>query len=156
MICDKQLITRRATLAGASIVAAGISPISVQAQGRFPDRPIKLIIPWAAGGPADGGFRILAESAAKKLGQPVVVENKGGASGVLGALALQDAKPDGYTISQMHMSVLRQPLLNTQLRYDPIKDPHVHPADHRLRHGRRGARRRALADAAGAAGLCQS
>ena len=74
------------------------------------------------GGPADGGFRILAESAARKFGQPVVVENKGGASGVLGALALQEAKPDGYTISQMHMSVLRQPLLNPQLRYDPIVD----------------------------------
>jgi tripartite-type tricarboxylate transporter receptor subunit TctC len=62
-----------------------------------------LIIPWAAGGPADGGFRILAESAAKKLGQPIVVDNKAGASGVLGAIALQDAKPDGYVISQMHI-----------------------------------------------------
>jgi tripartite-type tricarboxylate transporter receptor subunit TctC len=122
MVRNKRLMTRRVALAGMSVLAAGVSPLSLKAQGRFPDRPIKLIIPWAAGGPADGGFRILAESAAKKLGQPVVVENKGGASGVLGALALQDAKPDGYTISQMHMSVLRQPLLNTQLRYDPIKD----------------------------------
>ena len=51
-----------------------------------------------------------------------MVENKAGASGVLGAMALQDAKPDGYTISQMHMSVLRQPLLNPQLRYNPIND----------------------------------
>jgi tripartite-type tricarboxylate transporter receptor subunit TctC len=111
-------ISRRSALAGASILVVG----SARAQPRFPDRPIKLIIPWAAGGPADGGFRILAESAARKFGQPVVVENKGGASGVLGALALQEAKPDGYTISQMHMSVLRQPLLNPQLRYDPIVD----------------------------------
>jgi tripartite-type tricarboxylate transporter receptor subunit TctC len=111
-------IGRRSVLAGASVLVAG----PAGAQPRFPDRPIKLIIPWAAGGPADGGFRILAESAARKFGQPVVVENKGGASGVLGALALQEAKPDGYTISQMHMSVLRQPLLNPQLRYDPIAD----------------------------------
>ena len=111
-------IGRRAVLTGASVLATG----AARAQPRFPDRPVKLIIPWAAGGPADGGFRILAESAARKLGQPVVVENKGGASGVLGALALQEAKPDGYTISQMHMSVLRQPLLNPQLRYDPIAD----------------------------------
>ncbi len=111
-------ISRRSALAGASVLVAG----SARAQPRFPDRPIKLIIPWAAGGPADGGFRILAELAARKFGQPVVVENKGGASGVLGALALQEAKPDGYTISQMHMSVLRQPLLNPQLRYDPIVD----------------------------------
>jgi len=122
MVRHRRLMTRRAALAGMSVLGAGLSSAPLQAQGRFPDRPIKLIIPWAAGGPADGGFRILAESAAKKLGQPVVVENKGGASGVLGALALQEAKPDGYTISQMHMSVLRQPLLNAQLRYDPIKD----------------------------------
>ena len=115
-------ITRRGALASAMVAAASLAQRPARAQPRFPDRLIKLIIPWAAGGPADGGFRILAESAARKFGQPVVVENKGGASGVLGALALQEAKPDGYTISQMHMSVLRQPLLNPQLRYDPIAD----------------------------------
>ena len=109
--------TRRAVLVGASTL-----PFAASAQGRFPDRPIRLIIPWAAGGPADAGFRILAESAAKKLGQPMVVENKAGASGILGAIALQDAKPDGYVISQMHMSVLRQPLLNKSLTYHPVND----------------------------------
>ncbi|HJQ58076.1 MAG TPA: tripartite tricarboxylate transporter substrate binding protein [Vineibacter sp.] len=92
------------------------------AQGRFPDRPIRLIVPWTAGGPADGGFRILAASVSKKLGQPVVVENKPGASGVLGAIALQEAKPDGHAISQMHLSVLRQKLLNPSLPYHPIDD----------------------------------
>jgi len=114
-------MTRRTVLVGASALPLGATG-PARAQAKFPDRPIKLIIPWAAGGPADAGFRILAESVSKKLGQPVVVENKGGASGVLGALALQDAKPDGYTICQMHMSMLRQPLLNPQLKYDPIKD----------------------------------
>lgn len=113
-------LTRRAALAGAALLPLAASP--ARAQAKFPDKPIRLIIPWAAGGPADAGFRILAESAAKKLGQPVVVENKGGAAGVLGALALQDAKPDGYTISQMHMSVLRQPMLNASLKYDPVRD----------------------------------
>lgn len=109
--------TRRAVLVGASTL-----PFAAAAQSRFPDRPIRLIIPWAAGGPADAGFRILAESAAKKLGQPMIVENKAGASGILGAMALQDAKPDGYVISQMHMSVLRQPLLNKSLTYHPVND----------------------------------
>ncbi|UYN93154.1 MAG: tripartite tricarboxylate transporter substrate binding protein [Enhydrobacter sp.] len=114
------IITRRAALAGATALPfiAG----AARAQGKFPDRPIKLIIPWAAGGPADGGFRILAESVGARFGQTVVVENKAGASGVLGAIALKEAKPDGYTISQMHMSVLRQPLLNKSLPYDPIAD----------------------------------
>lgn len=114
-------LTRRAALAGAALLPLAAAAPS-RAQAKFPDKPIRLIIPWAAGGPADAGFRILAESAAKKLGQPVVVENKGGAAGVLGALALQDAKPDGYTISQMHMSVLRQPMVNASIKYDPIKD----------------------------------
>ena len=103
-------LTRRAALVGASVMpfaAAG----SAWAQAKFPDKPIRLIIPWAAGGPADAGFRILAQSVSKKLGQQVIVDNKAGASGIMGAMALQEAKPDGYTISQMHMSVLRQPLL---------------------------------------------
>ena len=113
--------TRRAALVGASALpfaAAG----AARAQAKFPDRPIRLIIPWAAGGPADAGFRILAQSVSKKLGQQVIVDNKAGASGIMGAMALQEAKPDGYTISQMHMSVLRQPLLNKQLTYNPIDD----------------------------------
>ena len=113
--------TRRAALVGASALPfAAAGP--VRAQAKFPDRPIRLIIPWAAGGPADAGFRILAQSVSKKLGQQVIVDNKAGASGIMGAMALQEAKPDGYTISQMHMSVLRQPLLNKQLTYNPIND----------------------------------
>ena len=114
-------LTRRAALVGASALPfAAAGP--VRAQAKFPDRPIRLIIPWAAGGPADAGFRILAQSVSKKLGQQVIVDNKAGASGIMGAMALQEAKPDGYTISQMHMSVLRQPLLNKQLTYNPIND----------------------------------
>ena len=113
--------TRRAALVGASALPfASAGP--VRAQAKFPDRPIRLIIPWAAGGPADAGFRILAQSVSKKLGQQVIVDNKAGASGIMGAMALQEAKPDGYTISQMHMSVLRQPLLNKQLTYNPLTD----------------------------------
>jgi tripartite-type tricarboxylate transporter receptor subunit TctC len=113
--------TRRGALVGASVLPfAGAG--AARAQAKFPDRPIRLIIPWAAGGPADAGFRILAQSVSKKLGQQVIVDNKAGASGIMGAMALQEAKPDGYTISQMHMSVLRQPLLNKQLTYNPIND----------------------------------
>jgi tripartite-type tricarboxylate transporter receptor subunit TctC len=114
-------ITRRAALAGAAALPLATVG-AARAQAKYPDRPIRLIIPWAAGGPADAGFRIMAQSVSKKLGQQVVVENKAGASGIMGALALQEAKPDGYTISQMHMSVLRQPLLNKQLTYDPVTD----------------------------------
>ena len=114
-------LTRRGALVGASALPfAAVG--AARAQAKYPDKPIRLIIPWAAGGPADAGFRILAQSVSKKLGQQVIVDNKAGASGIMGALALQEAKPDGYTISQMHMSVLRQPLLNKQLTYNPIND----------------------------------
>ena len=62
-------ITRRAALIGATALPFA----TANAQTKFPDRPIKLIIPWAAGGPADAGFRILAESVTQKPGQPVMV-----------------------------------------------------------------------------------
>jgi tripartite-type tricarboxylate transporter receptor subunit TctC len=112
-------ITRRTALIGAAALPLAAPAI---AQPKFPDRTIRLIVPWAPGGPADIGFRILGESAGKKLGQTVVIENKAGASGILGAMALQSEKPDGHVVSQMHMSVLRQPLLNKQLTYHPIND----------------------------------
>src|SRR5262245_20160311 len=126
MHCKQPAATTRVRLARRTLLAAAASSFAVatsaRAQTRFPDRPIRLIIPWAAGGPADAGFRILAQSVSKKFGQQVVIDNKAGASGIMGALALQEAKPDGYTVSQMHMSVLRQPLLNKQLTYNPITD----------------------------------
>jgi tripartite-type tricarboxylate transporter receptor subunit TctC len=103
-------ITRRVALGASAMLA-----MPALAQPRFPERPIRLIIPWAAGGPADIGFRIMADHASRSLGQPVVVENRGGASGILGAMALQEARPDGHTISQMHVGVVRQMLLNPRL-----------------------------------------
>ena len=109
--------TRRTVLAAATAL-----PFPALAQARFPDRPIRLIVPWTAGGPADTGFRIMAESVSRQFGQPVVVENKAGASGILGAVALQDARPDGHTISQMHVGVVRQMLLNPRPPYHPIND----------------------------------
>src|SRR5215207_5172679 len=112
-------ITRRTALIGAATLPLAAPAI---AQAKFPERTIRMIIPWAPGGPADIGFRILGESVSKKLGQSVVTENKAGASGILGAMALQSEKPDGHVVSQMHMSVLRQPLLNKQLTYHPIND----------------------------------
>ena len=116
-------ITRRAALIGAATTTATAALAAPAiAQAKFPERTIRMIVPWAPGGPADIGFRILGEAAGKRLGQTVVTENKAGASGILGAMALQNEKPDGHVVSQMHMSVLRQPLLNKQLTYHPIND----------------------------------
>ena len=94
----------QAGLAGAVTIA-----VPAMAQSTFPSRPIKLICPWPAGGSTDGVMRALAESATRILGNPVVIENKAGASGMLGPNELVNAKPDGYTLSQLTIGVLRLP-----------------------------------------------
>jgi hypothetical protein len=86
---------RRALLAAAA--RAALSPLAVQAQA-FPDRPIRLLIPYAAGGSTDNMARVLQEPLQKALGQPVIIENKAGASGVIAAREVIRSKPDGYTL----------------------------------------------------------
>ena len=105
-------------LAAASLAAPAINSF---AQGAFPNRPIKLAIAFAAGGPTDITMRQLAENASRILGQPVIVENKTGAGGSLPAQALQTAPPDGYTLAQIPLGVFRLPY-TTKLTWDPIKD----------------------------------
>jgi tripartite-type tricarboxylate transporter receptor subunit TctC len=87
----------------------------------FPTKPITLICPWPAGGSTDITMRALAEATAKYLGQQVVIENKPGAGGTLGAVALLNARPDGYTVSQIPLGVFRVPHLE-KTAYDPLKD----------------------------------
>lgn len=113
------MLPRRAMLAG---LAATPLARPTLAQPRFPNRPIRLIVPWTAGGAADAHFRVLAEIASRPLGQPVVVENRPGANGTLGALALKQAPPDGYLVAQVHMGVLRVPLMQARPAYDPLTD----------------------------------
>ena len=98
------------------------SPIRAETPEQFPTRPITLIVPFQAGVSADLLFRGFAEVAAKELGQPVIVENRAGASGTLGAVALAtQAKPDGYTVAQLPIPVYRVPLIQ-KVPYDPAKD----------------------------------
>lgn len=87
----------------------------------YPDRPITFICPWPAGGTADITMRALCGAAAKVLGQTIVVDNKAGASGMLGLKAMAGAKPDGYTIGQIPISVTRFSQLGT-VQLDPLKD----------------------------------
>jgi tripartite-type tricarboxylate transporter receptor subunit TctC len=90
------------------------------AQG-FPARPVTLLITFPPGGPTDIAGRALAEATAKYLGQPVVVENRPGATGTLGAAALVNARPDGYTVSMIPVTVLRLPHMEN-VAFDPMKD----------------------------------
>src|SRR5262245_43628627 len=88
----------------------------------YPIRPVTLIVPWPAGGSSDLVMRALADATQKHLGQPFVIENKPGASGTLGpAQMVATAKPDGYTIAQMPITVFRLPFM-TKVTFDPAKD----------------------------------
>jgi len=87
----------------------------------FPSRPVTLLVTFPAGGPTDIAGRALAEATSKYLGQPVVVENRPGATGTLGAAALVNARPDGYTVSMTPITVLRLPHMEN-VAFDPIKD----------------------------------
>ncbi len=87
----------------------------------FPERPITFICPWPAGGTADQTMRALCFVAAKELGQPIAVENKVGASGMLGLKAMLSAKPDGYTVGQIPISVTRFSQLG-MVAIDPRSD----------------------------------
>jgi len=93
---------------------------AVSAQG-FPERPIRLIVPWPPGGSTDISMRALATAASRHLGQPIVVENRSGAAGTLGIAALAQAKLDGYTLTQLPMGVFRMPHMQ-QVAWDPLRD----------------------------------
>src|SRR5665811_1351018 len=89
----------------------------------FPAHPIKLVIPYAAGGPTDIFGRLLAEYLGKDLKQAVFVENKGGAQGAIGAELVAHSEPDGYTLLGTSGSVIiLNPLLYKKLPYDPVMD----------------------------------
>jgi len=104
----------------AATMTALALPGLVRAQA-FPAKPIKLICPWPAGGSSDMVMRALAESASKAIGGQVVIENKAGASGMLGPNELVKAAPDGYTLSQVTIGVARLPHMQ-KMQFDPLKD----------------------------------
>ena len=103
-------------------LAAGLLlALAAQAQS-FPSKPVTLIVPWPAGGSTDIYFRKLGEVTARHLGQPLVIENKPGGSGMNGpATMAKTARPDGYTISQLAISAFRMPHMQ-KVDWDPIND----------------------------------
>ena len=111
-------LRRRSVLLGAAALAA---PFAARAQA-FPSKPITLIVPWPAGGSTDRHLRALAEIAGKQLGQNILVENKPGGGGTTGpgTMALT-AKPDGYTIAQYPMGMVRVPHMQ-KVPWDPLRD----------------------------------
>jgi tripartite-type tricarboxylate transporter receptor subunit TctC len=106
------------TLVGALTLAAA-GPALAQA---YPDRPVTLVVPFAAGGPTDVVARMMSVPMAKSLGQQVVVENTVGAGGTIAATRVARAKPDGYTIFIHHMGMSTAPALYRKLTFDPLND----------------------------------
>ncbi|TCH98280.1 tripartite tricarboxylate transporter substrate binding protein [Roseococcus sp. SYP-B2431] len=112
-----------ARLAAAAGMAASGPGSAARAQPRFPDRPVRLLLPAPPGGPGDAAIRALAAIASHSLGQPVVVEHRPGAGATLAARAVRDARPDGQTLAVMPVTVFRLPLLMpSQAGFDPRTD----------------------------------
>jgi len=108
-------------LLGALALGPAWGAALAQAPQRFPTRTVVLWLPWPAGGATDLTFRVLAELASRRLGQKIIVENRGGAGGTLAMPILQQAQPDGYTLAQLPQTVLRAPWIRKVL-WDPIRD----------------------------------
>src|SRR5262245_2876656 len=106
---------------GIGALALGAS--SILALAAFPERPVTLIVPFAAGGQTDSIARIVAEHMARTLAQPIVIENVPGAGGTNATARVAHAASDGYTIMLGHMGTHgAAPALYPNLKYDPAKD----------------------------------
>lgn len=116
---------RRKTLQGMAGILAGMTApawiSSAWAQDKFPSKPITLIAPWPPGGSSDAVMRAFAESASRALGVSVIVDNRPGAGGTLGATAMVNARPDGYMLTQLPLGVYRLPHMQ-KMPFDPVKD----------------------------------
>lgn len=109
-------------IAATGLLLAAIS-VHGQERGLYPVRPIRLIVPTTPGGPPDVVARVIGEKLAAALGQPVVIDNRPGASGAIGLGALAKAVPDGYTLGVIGMPFIAvTPSLIAKLPYDTIKD----------------------------------
>ena len=114
-------LTRRDVLTTGAAAATGLAVPSLALAQAFPNRTVKFICPWPAGGSTDACIRVISESASKALGMTIVVENKPGAGGTLGAVELVNAKPDGYTVTQLPQGMFRIPHMQ-KVQFDTLKD----------------------------------
>ena len=116
--------SRRSSVAAlASMFCAAVLATSgVQAQTAFPSKPITMIVPFPPGGPTDLVARVIAQKMSESMGQPVVVDNRGGANGNLGAMLAVKAPADGYTLLYNTSSITLSPALYKSMSYDVQRD----------------------------------
>jgi len=122
MDSPRMSLSRRNVLKHSLLLGAGLAagPAS-WAESPYPSRPIRLVVPFPPGGSTDQIARAVAREVEGLLGQPLVIDNKPGAAGVIGYRYLREQAPDGYTIAAISSSLWTQPLL-TDVKYDPFKD----------------------------------
>lgn len=106
----------------AACFPGGTTAASAQPAGSYPDRPIRLVVPWPAGGSSDATARIVGTKLAESMGQPVIVDNRAGASGIIGTDFVAKAPKDGYTLLWAISNHITNPMLYKQVPYDPMKD----------------------------------
>ena len=113
----------RAWSASAALVVLAVAPLVASAQGKFPERPLRLVVPFAPGGVNDIVGRRYAQELTRALGQNVIVDNRAGASGAIGSAEVARAKPDGHTLLIANTSThVINPIAMTNPGYDAIKD----------------------------------
>jgi len=118
----KNTITRRQAARGLALSAAALATGRVRAQAKYPNRPVRVILPFGAGGVADVTARLVAQELSKKLGQNFVIENNPGAGGITAARMALSGGKDGYTLMlQTNGTAISVPLFN-HLPFDPLKD----------------------------------
>ena len=104
------------------LLAAVAAFTATAALADYPEKPITIVVPFAAGGPTDKVARDFAEGLRKQLGQPVIIENAGGAGGTLGATKVSKAPADGYTLLLTHIGMATAPALYRNLQYKTLED----------------------------------
>jgi tripartite-type tricarboxylate transporter receptor subunit TctC len=113
----KMKIDRRFLLGG--MIAA---PMVARAQSRFPDKPVRIVVAYAAGGAADTSARMVAQRLTEKLGVPVVVENRPGGNTLIATQSVQRAPADGHSFLMVSLSFTLNPMMIADLPYDPFRD----------------------------------
>lgn len=105
-----------------TLIALAATLIAGAALAEYPEKPVTIVVPFAAGGPTDKVARDLGDVLRKQLNQPVIIENVGGAGGTLGAAKVAKAAPDGYTVLLHHIGMATSPALYRKLPYDTLGD----------------------------------
>jgi tripartite-type tricarboxylate transporter receptor subunit TctC len=119
---DRSRPARRAVLQGAGAFAVGAATSFPAAGAAYPERPVRIVVPFAAGGPSDVTARLMSAKLGEALGQTFVVENRPGAGSNLGTVAAARSMPDGYTLLVTSSAFVVNPGLYKQVPYDPFTD----------------------------------